>query len=86
MCSKQGVQKQASAGIECFREPASFVGAPALFLFRTRLGQPSAGNVPYRTKIFLRKEAEMSVVWLRRGFEFVALMAALLFVTSLVEA
>ena len=85
MCSKQGVQKQASAGIECFREPASFVGAPALFLFRTRLGQPSAGNVPYRTKIFLRKEAEMNLpFWLSFELALFIVIGVLLLVPVLV--
>ncbi len=42
------------------------------------------GSLPFRKEV--EKEAEMSVLWLRRGAETVALVAALLLLISLVEA
>jgi len=42
-------------------------------------------DFPFR-KEAKKKEAEMSIVWLRRGFEVLALVAALLLLTTLVEA
>jgi hypothetical protein len=42
------------------------------------------GSLPFRKGA--EKEAEMSIVWLRRGFEVLALVAALLLLISLVEA
>jgi hypothetical protein len=64
------------------------VGLPsfALFVqdvFRTRTRREC--TFPHE-EVVLRKEAEMSEVWLRRGAEVFALVAALLLLTSLVEA
>jgi hypothetical protein len=52
-------------------------------MFRTRTRREC--TFPHK-EIVLRKEEEMSDVWLRRGGEFFALVAALLLLTSLVEA